>query len=75
MLPKIHLNFVNSQEPSEGVLISLGEDYERPKFEYALSWDDMNHWFSQYIALEKCKDAFAYRLRDKPVIKHGEDTF
>ena len=75
MPPRVHLNFVNSQEPSQGVLISLGEDYELPKFEYELSWQDMNHWFSQYTALERCKDAFAYRLKDKPVVEPGEAPF
>ena len=43
MSPKIHLNFVNSQKPEQGVLISLGEDYEKPDFEYELSWQDMMH--------------------------------
>ena len=75
MSTKIHLNFVSSQKPEQGVLISLGEDYEKPDFEYELSWDDMTHWWQQYLALEKCKDAFAYRTKDKPVIKPGEDPF
>ena len=75
MLPKIHLNFIDSQKPSEGVHVSLGENYEEPDFEYEISWKDMDHWFSQFVALEKCKDAFAYRLKDKPVVEPGEDPF
>ena len=75
MPPRVHLNFVNSQRPEDGVLMSLGENYETPDFEYEISWQDMNHWFSQYMALEKCKDAFAYRLKDKPVVEPGEDPF
>jgi len=75
MFPKVHLNFANSDKPEQGVLISLGNDYEHPVFEYEVSWEDMTHWWQQYLALEKCKDAFAYRMRDKPVIKPGEDPF
>ena len=74
MSPKIHLNFANSLNMHEGVTISLG-DIDAPEFTYDVSWTDMNHWFRQYMALEKCKDAFAYRLKENPVIKDGEDPF
>jgi len=75
MTPKIHLDHINIEDLDEGIKISLGEDIDKPEFTYNLSWDDMTHWWQQYLALEKCKDAFAYRLKKRPVIKPGEDPF